>query len=279
MNLRRLLVVTVGLALCMPQLAAAQSAWLPLPGRTVATLSFAHKQFKKAWIQGSTEFDVTPGGHQNTVQLNLQRDLTSRIAIDVAVGGTSAQFAGMDHSAGVSDTELGLQAALLTHVSERGGVASTVSARVAGVFPGTYSYRQIGSAGAQAGGVLGQLLGAVDASAWHVGIEGSAGYQKRFSHRPDRWQGALGAYARLTPEITVSTTYRYLASLTGPDLFGNGFTLDDFTLAHEVQHNLEGAFSLHVAKSADVTFFGARRVLGKNTEQALIGGVGITRTY
>ena len=183
MNLRRLFVVFAGAALCIPQLAAAQSAWLPLPGRTVVTLSYAHKQYKKAWIQGSTELDVTPGGHQNTVQLNLQRDLTSRIAIDVAVGGTSAQFAGAYQSNGLADTELGLQTALLTHVSERSGVAATVRARVAGLFPGTYPYRQFGSAGAEAGGVRGQLPGAVGASAWLVGLEGTAGTQKRCAHR------------------------------------------------------------------------------------------------
>ncbi|MBI5040871.1 MAG: hypothetical protein HZB57_06650 [Gammaproteobacteria bacterium] len=246
--------------------AEGDSPWLPVPGESTLSLSYAIQKGDSAYI-GTTDLPISAitGGatseyERTTTQLRFGYGISDALAFDATIGYGDVD-AGADSENGLTDTLLGLSYRVLDEY-ERPGLP-TVTLRGAAIIAGDYDGARLAALGKDENGIeYAVLAGKQLTTAWSAwaGL-GGLSYS---GDVPSAWYYDLGTRVRLGQGFSASLGYsdkRYDSDL---DIGGSGFTPARFQEVREERNLVKLGFGYGFGNQG-IALNLARIVDGRNT--------------
>lgn len=254
--------------------AAAQSAWLPAPGRLSFTSFYtyqnSHRMFRGARLVPYRD------RYQRTGGVYAEYGITSRLAVDVSLGAGQASF-GLtpDRTAGggLTDTNVGVRLKLLSEQNYR--FLPTIAIRAGGTVAGNYTPGLSHSIGDGASGAEFSILLGKALADGRMGLLADAGLRKRNGVVPDDWFGSAAIY-RSFLGFTWSAGLRHTHALTGPSIGDRGWTRQNI---REISQMAEIGVGRGGGQGRYYQLFAARQTLGRNSPDKLVVGVAFTFSF
>ena len=223
----------------LPRIPFAESARLPEPNQFVVTPWYAYSVFRKIWIgHTETSIEIKP---QEDFELNdgmirFDYGLSKQIAFDATIGYVSAATRVWVSNnrpvttQGLMDTQIGVRYRLLDERDDEHGYVPTLTARLGGVLPGTYSPDFPMAPGNGAFAFEPSLMMTKTFTNSGFGLYAEFGYRLANRHVPQALFGTGGLaqsmkmdwFMNSLDSLTVYAGYRGLNELSGTNFTGPG---------------------------------------------------------
>ncbi len=225
---------TVAFALCLCGSAFAQTPWLPSPGTSDLTFSFANQkadEFKPGAATGKLPATLK----QDSFGLTLNYGISDSLALDASVGYAKSKFVQVPGLApdgglsGLTDSRLGLRFRLLDDLAND---PVTLTFGTAAIIKGDYKTGALSAIGDAANAI--EISAAVGkAITSNLNVYGVVGYRDREAPVPNETFFKVGANVNFTPQLFAGLEYQKVDARGGLDIGGPGFSPSRFPEVQE----------------------------------------------
>lgn len=210
---------------CLSTSAFAQTPWLPSPGATDLTFSFANQKADE--LKAGTQTAPLPVTlKQDTFGIALNYGISDSLALDANIGYAKSKFIQVPGLApdgglsGLTDSRLGLRFRLLDDLAND---PVTLTFGATAIIKGNYKTGSLPAIGDGANAI--EISAAVGkAITSNFNVYGVVGYRDRKAPVPNETFFKVGANVNFTPQLFAGLEYQKVDARDGLDIGGPGFS-------------------------------------------------------
>ncbi len=261
-------------------ISAAQSPWLPAPGKSAVTISFVNQNSDKFYA-GATKGDLPADLKQDTFSLALAYGINDSLALDISGGYAKSKFITVPGLApdgglkGLTDTRFGLRYRLLDDLAD---APVTVTLGAAAIVAGNYKTGALPSIGDGANAVeVFTSIGKVVAPG--VAVYGNLGYRDRATSVPNELFYGVGVSYSPMSKLSFALDHQVTDARKGLDIGGPGFSPDRFPEVQEDYSTTIASATFRFTPALGLSLQAGKKNGKRNTAESKILGLSLTANF